>query len=148
MVRVLKAELSDRQMDKAIVIRLKTMPLNQNVEQGHRITESAFEVGPDPMGDFLEMTDGSQHRQHGFDQHAGIPFAPLAELEVGGMPVFLFKACIAEYDHVIRHTIDQVLESRPITDIGGVARPPDHQAQVVEQHTELTADNPAPVRLA
>ena len=66
MVRVLKAELSDGQMDKAIVIGLKPMPLSQNIEQRHRVTEAAFEIGPDAMSDLLQVTDRRHHREHGF----------------------------------------------------------------------------------
>ncbi len=146
MVRVLKAELSDRQVDKACVVRLKAMPLNQNVKQRHRVTEAAFKIGPNPMGDFLEVTDGGDHRQHGFDQHTRIPFTSFAELEVGGIPVFLFKTGVAENEHVIGYAVHQVLKSRSIIDIGRVTRPADDQAQMVKQNTQLATHNPAPVR--
>jgi len=35
MVLLLQAELSDGEMDKAILIRLKPVPLDQDVESGH-----------------------------------------------------------------------------------------------------------------
>ena len=98
------------------------------------------------MSDFLEMTNSGQHRQHRFDQHPGISFAPLAGFEVGGMPVFLNKAPIAKDGHRVSDTVDQVMESGPVMHIGGVTVPIDDQSQVVEQDTLLAADNPAPVR--
>lgn len=135
MVLVLEAEFSDRQMDKAIVIGLKAMPLHQDVKQSHRIPEMAFEIGPNSMRHFLEVTHGRQHRQHDFNQHAGIPLTSLAEFQVGGLPVLLVKAPIAEDQHVIGDTVDQPLKRRPVIDVGGIASPAHDQTQVVEQHT-------------
>ena len=57
----LKAELSDRERDEASLIRLKAMPLDQDIEQGHGEADFGFEVIPDLMPAVLEVTDVSQH---------------------------------------------------------------------------------------
>ena len=83
-------------MDETLLIRLKAMPLNQDIEEGHCVSQAAFEVGPGTMGDFLEVTNGDQHRQNRLYQHARIPSATLAQLQIGGLPVFLFKARVTQ----------------------------------------------------
>ena len=148
MVRVLKAEFSDGERDEAGVVRLKAMPLHQNVEQRHRVTKATLEIGPDAVSNPFEVANRRQHRQDGFDQHPGIPLAAFAGFEVGRMPVFLVKAGVAEHKHLIGDAIDQGLKGGAIVDIGGGAVPANDQPQMVEQHTQLAPDNPAPVRFA
>lgn len=68
--------------------------LNLAIERSTKPAPSAFQpchwtntLNRDPMHHVLEMADLGQHRQHGLDEHAVIPFAPLAQLQVGGAPL-------------------------------------------------------------
>jgi hypothetical protein len=54
-------------MDTPIFINLNTIPLNQYVNQSHRVSAPALEVRPGAMHHFLEMTDQSQQRQNCFN---------------------------------------------------------------------------------
>lgn len=118
------------------------MPLNQDIEHRHRVVQAHFQVIPDPMGKVLEMTDQGQHRQQGFHQHATIPFTPFAGAQVSGMPIVFHEMDIGKDDHLVRHPVHQALKGTAIIDISGVTVPIDNQAEMVEQHTQLTADNP------
>jgi len=51
------------------------MPLDQDIKQGHRVSDSALEIVPGTMSHFLEMTHNRQHQQDRFNQHAVIPGA-------------------------------------------------------------------------
>ena len=112
-------------MDKAVFMGLQPMPLNQDIEQGHREPQPHGEVGPDAMHEVLEMTDVDQHRQDGFDEHADIPCAARTDLEGIGMPVDLVEALIGEDHHLTVDPVDDFLEGPTIVDVGGIARPID-----------------------
>ena len=148
MVLLLKAELSDGKADESVVIGLESMPLNENVEQSHCIGQSALEVGPNAVSDLLEMADRCQHREDGLDDHAAIPLTAPADFEIGRMPVLLLKPLITEDHHLVGHGVNQVLESRSVVDIGCVTGPIHDQTEVIDQITQLAANNPARVGLA
>src|SRR5262245_55414212 len=97
------------------------------------------------MHDFLEMTDQREHRQEGFDEHPGVPFAAFAQSEIGGLPSLFLKVNIAENNHLVSYSIDQCLESRAIIDVGCIASPIDNQAKMVEQQAQFAANNPTTV---
>ena len=100
------------------------------------------------MSNLLEMADRCQHRQDSLDDHAAVPLATLADLEVGRMPVLLLKSFITEDHHLVGHAVNQVLESRSVVDIGCVTGPIDDQAEMIDQITQLAADDPARIGLA
>jgi hypothetical protein len=55
MVLVSETKFSDRELDKAILIRLQAMPLHQYIEQGHGEGESRLKILPAAMADSLPM---------------------------------------------------------------------------------------------
>jgi hypothetical protein len=131
-----------------MLIRLKPMPLNENVEQSHCISQSALEVGPNTMGNLLEVANQGQHGQDRLDDHAAVPFSALAEFEVGWIPVLLGKPFITENDHLVSDKVNQFLKGRAIVDIGRGAGPIDDQTEVIYQEAQLPTNNPARVGLA
>src|SRR5574341_452251 len=135
-------------MNESIVIRLESMPLNENIEQSHCIGQTAFEIGPNTMDDFLEMADCSKHRQDRFDQHPGVPLTAFAQFEVSGIPILLSETFIAQYHHPVGNAINQFLKGGAIIDISRVASPLDDQTEMVDQQAQFSAHNPTPVRLA
>jgi hypothetical protein len=81
----LEAELSDREWDEAILIRLKAMPLNQDVEQGYGEADFGFKIVPNLMAGTLEVADVSQHREYGLNHHTDVPLTALTQAQIGGM---------------------------------------------------------------
>src|ERR1051326_2707996 len=98
------------------------------------------------MRDTLEMANNGQHRQHRFNEHSGIPLTTFAQLQVSGMPIRFAKVRVSKNKHHIGNAIDQMLKSRTIIYIGSGTIPSNDQTKMVQQHRQLTTDNPAEVR--
>lgn len=64
------------------------MPQDQEIERSQCKSKPGLEGDPRAVHDLLEMTDAGQHREHGLDQHPGIPGAPSAQLEIGRIALF------------------------------------------------------------
>lgn len=134
-------------MNDPLSVRLQAVPLHEPIKSRQRKRQACLESGPGAMRDFLEMTDARQPRQHRLHQHPCIPRAPRAELQIAGIAYFGVEACIAQDAHLLLKGFNARVK-------GGVGRmgpgtiPGHHQAQVNEQQTELTADDPAPVGFA
>ena len=132
-------------MNAAIFIDLDAVPLDEQVEHRHRVSQAALEIGPYPVHHLLEMAHQGQHGQHRFDDHAGVPLAPLANLEVLRMPILLDKAFIAEQHHLGGIALGDRLKGAAIVDVGGVRIPIHDQAEMVEHETQLAAHDPTAV---
>src|SRR5262245_8611225 len=96
------------------------------------------------MQHFLEMTHPRQHRQDRLYQHPGIPEAAVTELEVGRVSFFGMEGGITQDNHLTIESFNQRMESR-VRGIGTGTVPGHDQAPLIQQQTELTADNPAMV---
>jgi hypothetical protein len=120
------------------------MPLNQEIEHRHHESQTHFKIRPDPLGKVFEMRDECEHRQKGLNQHPRIPFAAFANFEVRGRPTMFDKMGIDKHHHVVSDTIHQVLKGRTVVDIGNVTILT-HQAQMIEQNTQFSSDNPTPI---
>src|SRR6267143_1076919 len=134
-------------MNEPVSVRLQAMPLHEEIESRQSKRQSRLKRGPRAMQHLLQMTYPRQHRQHGLDQHAGIPPATLTQLEIGWVALFGMEAAIAQDDHLPFKSFNQGMEST-IRRIGSRAIPGHHQTHVIEQQAELTADNPAMVGFA
>src|ERR671916_122059 len=128
-------------MNIPLFIGLETIPLHQDVEGGHGESQPSPEVVPDPMGEFLEMADQSEHRKHGFYHHAPIPFSSSAELEIGGVSFLSMKSAVRQNDHLVLEPLGQGLEAG-VADIGSSAVPGADQAQMVERQAQLAPQEP------
>lgn len=95
------------------------------------------------MHHLLEMAHLGQHRKHRFDDHAGIPLAPLTNAEVLRMPVFLDKAFITEQQHLNSIALGDLLKVTSVVDIGIIDIPFHNQTQMIEHETQLAPDDPA-----
>jgi hypothetical protein len=137
-----KAERSDRKMDTAMFIYLNTMPLNQNIEQSHRVSQAALKISPDSMAYLLEMTDQGQHGQNRFDNHAVVPFPATTKAQVVRLPILFGKTGVGKDGHGWCMAIDQLLKRGAVIHIGGVHIPIHNQSQVIEEETEFPTDNP------
>ena len=144
----LETELSNRELDKAVVIGLKAMPLHQDIEESKRKANMSLKIAPNFVSHVLEVTDIGEHRKNGFDDHAHVPYTWLTEAQVGGMPVLFSEAGVREDDHLVSELVNQMLKGCAIIDIRGVTLPVDNAPQVIQHEAELAADNPALIRLA
>ena len=120
--------------------------MDQQIKHRHSVSQPALKIGPDPMHHFLEMANQRQHRQHRFDDHAGVPFAPPAKAEVLRLPICFGKAFVTEQDHALGIALGQVLEGTAVVDVGGVDVPIHDQPEMIEDVGQLAANDPAPVR--
>ncbi len=117
------------------------MPLHQDVEGGQGKGQPRLAVRPPPMQDLFEMTNTSQHRQHGLDQPACVPGSPMTGLEIWRVSLLGLKAVIAQDNHRPVKLLNQGMK-------GGIWRisprpvPRHDQAQVGEEQAELAAHNP------
>lgn len=82
------------------------MPLNQDIEQRHSVSDLTFEVSSYSVADFFEMTEGNQHRQDGFDHHAIIPCSLWADLQIGRIPALFYKMRVSQNEHVFGYGVD------------------------------------------
>lgn len=92
---------------------------------------------------FLEMTNHRQHRQDRFNHHAIIPCSFRANLQIGRIPTLFLKMRVSKNKHFLGDSINHVLKSAAIINIGRVHIPIHYQADMVEQQTQFTTDNPA-----
>lgn len=129
-------------MYTAISIDLNAVPQDERVEHRHRVSQAALEVSPNPVHHLLEVTHQGQHGQHGFDNHALVPLAPLANPEVFRVPVFLDKAFITEQHHLGGIAFCDPLKGAAIVDVGRGYLPIHDQTQMVEHETQLVPDDP------
>lgn len=143
MVLVSEIEKSQRKVDPASIIELDPLTSDQQVEHDHGEGDTAVKIGPGEMHDLVEMVDPGQHGKHRFDNHATIPFAALANLQVVWLPIQFQKAWIREPGHEGGMLFDQVLKIRPIIDIGGIHAPIHDLAQVIEHIAQLGTHDPA-----
>ncbi len=133
-------------MYAAIIIDLDAVPLDEQVEHRHCVSQAALEISPHPVHHLLEMAHQGQHGQHCFDDHARIPLAPLANLKVIRKPVFLDKAFIAEQHHPGCIALGDLLKGAAVVDIGCIDIPIHDQTQMIEHETRFASDDPTPVR--
>ena len=57
-------------MNKAGWVRMKAIPTDQQVENGHGEGQTSFKVGPNAVHDFFEMANRGEHGENRFDNHA------------------------------------------------------------------------------
>ena len=146
LVPVLKAERGKREVYTAIFIGLDAIPLDEQVEHRHGVSQAALEISPNPVHHPLEVAYQGQHGEHRFDNHARVPLAPLANPEVFRMPVFLDKAFITEQHHPGSIALGDLLKGAAVVDIGRVDLPIHDQTQMIEHKTQFASDDPTPVR--
>src|SRR5574341_2003411 len=99
------------------------------------------------MSQVLEMTDFRQHRPDGFHDHACIPGAAWANLQVGRVAPFTMKSAIGQNDHRVSKPSHQGPEGG-IRDISLIALPGSDEPQMIEHDAHFGAYNPAMVRQA
>ena len=117
------------------------MPLNQQIEGRDGERQAGQDIVHHPMTDLLEMTDQGQHRKHGFDQHPVIPGAARAKFQVGRIALTGVEAGIGQDDHAVLKLLDQGLKPG-IVGVGRCPQPTDDFTPLVDQQTELAADDP------
>jgi len=141
----LQTELSNREGYETILVRRQAMPLREHIKSGHGERQMSREILPDAVHHLLEVADQREHRQHGCDEHAIIPFPALTQFQVGGIPRCGMEGEITQDEHVFLKLPDERLKAR-VMHIGGVTRPGHDQAEPIQQQAQLAAHNPAVIR--
>jgi hypothetical protein len=132
-------------MTEAMDIRFESMPLYEEINSGQRKGKPRLKCGPRPMGDFFQMTDATQHREHGLDQHPGIPETPIPQFAIDRVAFFGLEGRSTQDNPLLCKGLAQ----RMASGIGGMrARtiPGYDQAEVIQQPAEFAPDNPALIR--
>ena len=124
------------------------MPLDQDIEQGHRVSDPALEIVPDTMTHFLEMTHNRQHRQNRFNHHAVIPGALGTYFQVRRVPARFGKMRVGKNQHFFGNCLNQVLKGAAVVNVRCVHIPSNNQVKVIQQQTQLPVNSPALVREA
>jgi hypothetical protein len=91
------------------------------------------------MAHLLYMTYYRQHRQHSFYFYTLVPPTAATEFEVGGVALGTVKAHIAQYDHVVGESVNELVESA-VVHISGVAVPSCDQSESVEHEAEFASN--------
>jgi len=133
-------------MKETLLINLDAAPLQEQIEDGHQKSESHLEVLPDAMQHVFAVSDSGQQREDAFDQHADIPGAALANLEILRITFFAMKARIGADDHASGKLLKQRVKLG-VRDIGGGRLPSHDQAPLIQDHAKFATHNPARVRL-
>jgi len=99
------------------------------------------------MKDFLETANGRDQGEHGFYEHAIVPCAARAQFDIGRNTRSSSEADIGQNDAVSIKRLYQWQEDL-IRYIGRIPGPRNDLAMAIDQHTELDAHDPTPIRLA
>ena len=121
------------------------MPLHQQIEGRDDKRHARSEVICLPVMLVLQMADGRQHREDGFNHHARVPRAPLTDFQVSGIAGAAMEASIRQHHHLVSELGNQRSELA-IADTHHVAVPGDKQADMIQNKAQLGPNNPAPIR--
>ncbi len=99
------------------------------------------------MKEFLGVTHHRQHRKAGFDNHALVPGAFLAQFQVGRNAIGIAKAQVGQNDAVVGKIRGQGVEVL-IRLVEGQPIPLDHLAGIIQQPPQAKANRPAAFVLA
>lgn len=89
--------MSNGERDKAIVLGMEAVPLDQDVEDSHSESKFRFKKVPDFVTRAFEVTNISEHRKNSFDNHTDIPFPAATNAQSGGMPILNMIEETAKY---------------------------------------------------
>src|SRR5499427_3393686 len=110
-IGILQTKLRYREGHEARRGGLETIPLDQYVEGGHGEGEPGVKIRPDPVHDFLEVTDECQHREHRLHQHPVLPLTPSTQFEVGGIALRRMEGGITQDNHPLFELLNEPLKS-------------------------------------
>jgi len=152
-------ELSNRKMNEAILIRHKSIPLSQRVEQSYSVSQSCSEVAPPTMPQLLEVAHSCEHGEDGLYQHSSVPLVDTADHQVRRIGIVRFcplftsslaipsstfgriEAVVSYHDHLLLKPLDERMEGS-VVNVGRRGVPPTHQAPLVEHQAYLTSYDP------
>src|SRR5688572_13743655 len=142
----LQREISNREMDKALIIGLKAIPPGYDIKGCHGEGQAGTEILPDPMGYLFQMPYLSEHGEDCLHQHALIPLTTTAESKIRWVTYLGMETHVCKHYHSIHKPGCQRLEMS-IMNIGCSTVPGCYETQMVKHHTELASYNPAVIGL-
>ena len=107
-------------------VGVEPMPLHEEIKSSQGKGQPHLERGPGPMRHSLQMTDVTQHREYGLDQHPRIPQAPIPQFELPWISLFGMESGITQDDHFLFKSLNQRVKGA-IRRIRSGTIPADHQ---------------------
>lgn len=110
-----------------------------DIEHSSHKSKASFNVNLNAMMDFLGVANDGHHRERGFNHHAVIPGAFLADFDVIGNALSTAEPPVGEHTFV---PIAQVIQKGVIRDVHFVPNPASDLSEGVEYPSHLKADTP------
>jgi len=139
-----QAKRGDRAMGATVLIESEALPLHEDIEQGHGEGQAHGDIAPGAMGGFLTVADLREHREGGLNEHAVVPGAACADLQIRRIALFAAEHGVGEHDHPLGEAGDERVKGA-VVGVGGISAPGADQAPLIEDHAELAADDPVVV---
>ena len=114
----------------------------QDIEHGRNTSQTRGDIVSHPMADPLQITHHRDHRQRGFNKHALIPGAFLAQGHIVRDASFAPEPPVSKDDTGVRHRFGDGMEVL-VMGIHGIPVPTNHLAVLVQQPTQLDPNRPA-----
>ena len=130
-------------MRNSIFIKIQSVPMLEQIEQGDRVSEPHLEIRPHSLAQVFQTANLRQKRENRFDQHSVIPLAARADFQIFRLVDFAPKASIRQDNHFVGNSFDKWQKLR----VGNIRRfhvPTSHESELVGQKTKFAADNPFP----
>lgn len=141
---LLQREISNREMDRSMLIHRDSVPHDEDVEQGHRVSQSCMQPCPCALTRLLQPTHVRQQRQDGLYDHPHVPRAAFAHLLVGWIALFAVESAIGQHDRLVGKIVNQRPE-HVVRCIGCRVVPRHNQPVLVDQVRQLGPNDPAVV---
>lgn len=133
-------------MQNALLVKLQTVPLLQDVEDCNREGETHRKIGEYALPQAFQIANLRQQRKHGFDQHSLVSLSALAHFHIRRIFVFGAKAIVHVNDHPSVKLLDQRVK-RGVRDIRR-RRVSRDESELVGNDAEFAAHDPAPITQA
>lgn len=91
-------------MNETIPVRLKSMPVGQQIESSHGESQPSSEIMPAPVHHLFEMAYGGQHGEDSFNDHALVIGVTLTDLQIGWVILPGIEAMIGKNDRFLFKT--------------------------------------------
>ncbi len=131
-------------MKHALLVKLQTVPLLQDVEDRNCESKARVEIFKNPLPQPFQITNLREQGKHGFDNHSLIARSAPTDFEVRRIALFAAKTVVRVNNHPPVKLFNQRVKAG-VGDIRGRRRVSRHQSEFVCHNAELSADNPPPV---
>src|SRR6266705_4657671 len=143
----LQGKLSDAHLEHTLFGMELVKEFQTDIEHGDGISQASLDVSRQAMMDFLGFADDGNHRKRCFDDHAVIPGAFLAQLDVARQAVGTAKAPICQQNGFAVVVFKEV-QKIVVWAVHGIPNPTADLSKSVEYPAQLHAHAPPTFILA